>query len=269
MLLDFFNKYFNYDHYFNTSLSNPPIVLMYHGTPNNHPISKYSIKSRLFLKHLRYLKKKNKQTFLFKDILFNDYFPNNSIIITFDDGYADNFEGAVTHLLDYGMKATWFITTACIGKHAQWLGENSSENRMLTIDQLRVMSAAGLEIASHTHSHPDLSTLSYSKQYREISKSKDLLENLLHKEIISFAYPYGKFNNDSIDAIKKSNFKLACTTRPGRLSVNIEHFLIPRITIFNTDSVSILARKLAFFDNNVSWSRISKYYIKQIKTRVL
>ena len=147
------------------------------------------------------------------------------------------------------MKATWFITTDCIGTHSQWMGSPSPQTQMLTAEQIIQMEKAGMEIGSHTCSHPDLTTLSYQQQCEEMTKSKQILESIIHGKISSFAYPYGRYNTDSIEAVKNAGYQLACTVRPGWFGSEKNPLLVRRITIFANDSVSTLARKLIFADN--------------------
>ena len=242
---------------------------MYHGTPNNHPSSIYSICSDQFIAHLRYLKKQGWHTALFRELDNISALPDKTVILTFDDGYADNYEGAFLPLVANNMKATWFITTDCIGKHSHWMGAPSPQTQMLTSEQLLQMEKAGMEIGSHTCSHPDLTTLSYQQQRNEMAKSKQILESIIHGKISSFAYPYGKYNTDSIEAAKDVDYQFACTVHPGWFGSEKNPLLVRRITIFANDSVSTLARKLAFADNDVSWKKMTRYYYQRIKDKLI
>jgi peptidoglycan/xylan/chitin deacetylase (PgdA/CDA1 family) len=232
-----------------SSNTRAPIILMYHGTPNIHPLSKYSIRADRFNAHLRYLKRHDWHTVLFRELQNVSVLPEKTVVLTFDDGYVDNYEGAFLPLVESKINATWFITTDCIGKHSHWTGSLSPQTQMLTVEQLFQMEKAGMEIGSHTCSHPDLTTLSYQQQLDEMTKSKLILESIIHSKISSFAYPYGKYNADSIVAVKDSDYQMACTTtaRPGFGSEN-NPLLFRRIPILANDSVTTLAFKLAFSD---------------------
>jgi len=251
-----------------SSPKNNIIVLMFHGTPKNKPSSQYSTQAKRFLQQIKYLKKNGWHTALIKDLERPEKLPQKSIILTFDDGYADNYEGAFLPLLDYGMKATWFITTNCIGKHAQWMGPETAETKMLSTQQLQEMAAQGMEIASHTCSHPDLSTLSYAQQLKELKQSKETLETILSTKITSFAYPYGRYNDDTIMAVKEASYTQVCSVRSGFYENSESPLLIRRVTIFDTDTVSSMSRKLVFADNDVSWKKLSLYYWQRLKHKI-
>lgn len=241
---------------------------MYHGTPNHQPTSEYSINARQFKAQLAYLKKKGWVTALFRDLQDTSKLADKTVILTFDDGYANNFEGAFVPLVENAMKATWFITTDCIGKHALWMGTPRPETQMLTVGQLLQMNGSGMEIGSHTCSHPDLSALTYPVQVDEMSRSKQLLETLINSEVTSFAYPYGRYNNDSLMAAKAAGFQVACSVKPGWFSSGDDLFLVRRVTVFANDSVSTLARKLIFADNDVSWQKLARYYFGRINEKL-
>lgn len=242
---------------------------MYHGTPNDFPTSKYSIRADRFNAHLRYLKKQGWHTALFRELDNVSELPEKTVVLTFDDGYADNYESAFLPLTENNMKATWFITTDCIGKHAQWMGSPTTQTQMLTAEQLLQMEKAGMEIGSHTCSHPDLTTLSYQQQRVEMTQSKQVLEAIIHGKISSFAYPYGRYNNDSIVAAKEADYHLACTVRPGWFGSEKNPLLVRRITIFANDSANTLARKLIFADNDVSWKKMASYYYQRINDKLI
>ncbi|MCB1879540.1 MAG: polysaccharide deacetylase family protein [Chromatiaceae bacterium] len=245
-----------------------PIVLMYHGTTFGKPSCKYSISAEMFNEHLKFLKTNGWNTILFRDLLKGFPFSPKTIVLTFDDGYANNYIGAFKPILKYRMKATWFITTDCVGREAHWQEQNQGENSLLDHSQLKKMAENGMEIASHTCSHPDLTSLSYEKQTEEMRASKHYLEMLIRDEVVSFAYPFGKFDEKSIEAVRNSGYKIACTTNSGSLSPETDSMLVPRITIFRNDSVSDLARKLIFSDNEVPLRKISAYYMNRIRQRL-
>jgi peptidoglycan/xylan/chitin deacetylase (PgdA/CDA1 family) len=242
---------------------------MYHGTPTNNPSSKYSIRADQFNAHLRYLKKQGWNSILFRELNSVSAYSEKTVVLTFDDGYADNYEGAFLPLVKNNMKATWFITTDCIGKHAQWMGSPSMQTQMLTTGKILEMEKAGMEIGSHTCSHPDLTRLSYQQQLEQMIQSKQILEAIVHGKISSFAYPYGKYNTDSIAAAKAADYQLACTVRPGWFGSEKDHLQIRRVTIFANDSVNTLARKLAFADNDVSWKKMASYYYQRISHKLI
>ena len=241
------------------------VILMYHGTPFEKPDSRYSIQVKKFLAQLNYLKKDGWHTALIQDLKNPEKLQKKTVILTFDDGFDNNYKGAFIPLLEHAMKATWFITTNYIDRHALWMGAETKQTKMLSSIQLKEMSQQGMEIASHTCSHPDLSRLHYSKQLEELKQSKKTLESILSRTIVSFAYPYGRYNEETLSAIKEARYLLACSTQSGFYQSTESPLLIRRVTIFKNDTVFTLANKLAFANNDVSLNHLSRYYWQRLK----
>ena len=126
--------------------------------------------------------------------------PDRPIIITFDDGYEDNYTTMLPVLEARGMKATLFMVTNDIGQPGY-----------LTWDQLRDMQERGIEIGSHTANHQPLPTLDDAQANDEIKLSKLLLEwNGIHT-VFGFSYPNGAYD-DRLPAMLQQNEYLAAVT---------------------------------------------------------
>lgn len=246
-----------------------PLILMYHATVlgNKKQEFIYSIDSDRLCHHLDLLKKMGWHTACIKDLERVEQLPKKTVMITFDDGFANNYDGAYLPLLRRNMKATWFITSGCIGSYSTWLDHNNNE-KMLTADQLREMSFREMEIGSHTLSHPDLTTLAAPEIEKEIRQSKIQIEDIIQKPVRSFASPYGRYNHTTIDCIKDSGYLFACSVRPGWYSTTASDYELPRITIFAGDSSGVFARKLAFASNDVAWNKIVTYYKNRFLSRL-
>lgn len=125
------------------------------------------------------------------------------IILTFDDGYQDFYDNAFPELRKRGMKAVCFIIT------------DKDSKEYLTSSEISELSSYGIEIGSHTISHPDLSTISLARAQNEIVESKATLENIIGKPVISLCYPSGKYNENVVNLAKEAGYKYATTTNSG------------------------------------------------------
>ena len=137
-------------------------------------------------------------------ILNNSPIPNKSILITFDDGYMDNYDNAFPILKDLNMVATIFCITS-----------NLDGSYYLSKEAINEMSNYGIDIESHTVNHPKLNEMTYDEQLTELIDSKKTLESITGKKIDSIAYPFGDFNDDSIKAAKDAGYTLGFTTKRG------------------------------------------------------
>lgn len=139
------------------------------------------------------------------DYLFKDKpIPQKSVVITFDDGYRDNYTNAFPILKEFNMKATIFIISSYINK-----------DLYLTEKQIKEMNDYGIDIESHTVSHKRLSTFSYNDQLRELKDSKEVIEKLTQKPVVSVAYPEGIYNNDTKKAVIEAGYSMGFTIEKG------------------------------------------------------
>lgn len=236
-----------------------PVVLMYHSISNGRmsPTNQWSVSARNFKNQLSLLQSEGWTTVLVRDLLMVDSLPPRTVVITFDDGYSDNFENGFRLLADYGMCATWFIISQQIGNRLR-----------LNAHQLRQMAASGMEIGAHTRTHARLPEMDVTRIEEEVTGSKKDLEDLLSLPVTSFTYPYGLFNEACVEAVRKSGFNIACTTRTGWFGSDPDILRVRRVAIFSNDSLSIFARKLAFADTNVAWRRMVNYLFTRIRSKV-
>ncbi|MDY4078629.1 MAG: polysaccharide deacetylase family protein [Clostridium sp.] len=138
-------------------------------------------------------------------ILNNTPIPEKSIVITFDDGYADNYANAFPILKELDMKATIFVISNFTDKDGYYM----------TSQQIKEMSDYGIDIQSHTASHAHLNQLTYEEQLSELKTSKEKLESITEKPVISIAYPFGDFDDNTILASKEAGYSLSFNTNRG------------------------------------------------------
>lgn len=153
-------------------------------------------------------------------LINNSSIPNKSIVITFDDGYMDNYYYAFPILKDLGIAATIFcITNELNGEY------------YLSKEAIIEMSDYGIDIQSHTVTHPHLNTLTYEQQLVELKNSKEYLESILGKKVDSIAYPFGYYNDTTIKAAADSGYTLGFTTKRGLSDRNDAFLKLDRIYV--------------------------------------
>jgi len=119
---------------------------------------------------------------------------------------------------------------------------------MMTPDQLRELSDAGIEIGAHTCAHPILASLQPEDAAREIRTSKDDLETLLQRRVRYFAYPNGRpgldYGSGHVEQVKDAGFEAACSTHSGVISPSTDQWQLPRFTPWDRTPERFLARLL-------------------------
>lgn len=204
-------------------------VLVYHhvGTaPSNLSSADKSmfIKPEWFEKHIKYLKDNGFEAIHFSDLdaYFNRGVPlpaARPVIISFDDGNGTVYTQAFPILKKYGMTGTVFAVTNYIGRGSH-----------LTWEQMKEMAEAGMEIGSHSVSHPFLTKS--PKAAGELAESKKILEENLGVAISAFAYPYGIYDQKTIELVKEAGYATgrSFTTGNGVSASNL--FTIPVVRIY-------------------------------------
>ncbi|MFC1761592.1 polysaccharide deacetylase family protein [Planctomycetota bacterium] len=145
-----------------------------------------------------------------------------TVAITFDDAFISVMELAIPVLEEYNLPATIFVPTGWMGQTADWKlfeGEYNYVERVVDHRQLlEWTSLKNIDIQSHTVNHPMLTKTDESTLIRELRESKETLEQILGKEITAISYPYGRFNQDVLDAAQKVGYQQGFTIDPKVVS---------------------------------------------------
>ena len=212
-------------------------ILMYHSIgPLREGFDAFlTISPEMFEQHLRWLKRRGYTTIHLAEWAAYQRdgkpLPEKPIVLTFDDGYRDTAEFGFPLLKKYGFKGTLFPVTDCIGGTNVWdLPLGVSEQPLMTADEIRYWAKNGIEIGSHSRTHPDLRSCPDEAIEAEMEQSRDSLERLLDAPVISFAYPYGYFDNRAPRAAQ-SIYQTALTCDVGINVLSTDPMRLKRATI--------------------------------------
>jgi peptidoglycan/xylan/chitin deacetylase (PgdA/CDA1 family) len=153
-------------------------------------------------------------------------------VLTFDDGYVDNLIHAAPVLERFGFGATCFIVSDRIGDHNAWdtrLGEVAKP--LMSAGQLREWQGRGLELGSHSCSHPRLQELSVERAMHEVAGSRRALQELIGAPIAHFCYPYGDCNAALAAMVRAAGYESAVTGRRGRARAGDDPLQLPRLSV--------------------------------------
>lgn len=224
-------------------------ILMYHSI-SDHATPKFkhfAVSPKLFAEHIAYLHQHR-----YTPITVTQFaaalsqrgarLPERPVVLTFDDGFADFYTEGLPILREYGFAATLYVATAFINGTSRWLQrEGETARPMLTWDQLSEISASGIECGGHSHSHPQLDTLSQTEAYGEIVQSKRLLEQHLDQDVSSFAYPFGYHTDNIRRQVQEAGYTSACAVKHAISSETSNPFALARLPVRSDTSVDALA----------------------------
>lgn len=151
--------------------------------------------------------------------------PPRPVLITFDDGYRDNYINAFPILKEYGFKATIFVVTSFIGKKEGYL----------TWDEAREMADYGISIESHTVTHGSMTEMSDETLRAELVDSKAKIEKELGGSADFIAYPTGTYNLHIANLVREAGYKAAFTIKFGSAGDHSNVYALERVPVFQTE----------------------------------
>lgn len=140
----------------------------------------------------------------------------SSITITFDDGFVNNLTEAAPLMQQAGIRAINYLVADRIGQTSDWEAREGGEaDPLMNESQIKDWLAAGHWIGAHTCTHPRLSLLSRKEAKEEIFSGKKKLEDRFGISVEHFAYPYGDYNETTVELVQEAGFQTACTMHRG------------------------------------------------------
>lgn len=191
----------------------------------------------------------------------NDYLNNGSplpekpVLITFDDGYRDNYENAFPILKKYDMTATIFLVSDFMDRFDNYL----------TWAQVQEMSESGIYMGVHTLSHFELTGLSDTDLDQQLEGGKLAIEWKTLKFAEYIAYPCGSYNDKVLAHTRKSGYKGGFTVHYDLVHPGDNPYLLSRVPIFGHNSHSFLKFKLRLHGAPL-WGRLERLQAMLIRT---
>ena len=248
-------------------------ILMYHGirdgTGTKHPYFEINTAPELFSRHLHYLRDHGYTTVDLGDAVETIETGSDvkrPVVITFDDGYHDFYTHAFPVLAEHGLGATVFVVS-----------DKAADERVctdgkeyMTWKEVREIHSHGIQVGSHTVTHPVLYRLSLLKVEDEIRQSKATIEDKLGAPVSSFSYPFAfpehdkKFVGALVGFLEKHGYKNGVSTIIGTATHGSSRFFLPRLPVNSFDDLRFFRAKL---EGGYDWLHIPQRVTKQLGRR--
>ena len=164
--------------------------------------------------------------------------PSKPIVLTFDDGYTDNYDNALPILKKYNFPATFFVITQFV---------DDKRPGYMNWDQLEDLAINGMEIGSHSLDHIDLYRKPRSVQTTELAGSKAMIEARIGTPVTSFCYPSGHYDAQTISVLRSSGYLAATTEIQGVYQSTTDLYELRRIRVRGSFAVSDFAYWIKYF----------------------
>jgi len=221
-------------------------ILTYHSISS--AADAFTIGEQSFTDELDALRSRGFQTVTFHDWLAHldqkAPLPSAPIILTFDDGYEDAYTTVLPALRSRGMRATFFIVASFVGadeSHRLVRDEDGFRRRYLIWPEVRALSAAGMEIGSHSVSHRRLADLAGDEARDELSRSKREIEAALGRPVEIFSYPYNSVRRRLEPLVRDAGYRAAVA---GSVHGSADRFALYRIGVYRSTATEALLAQL-------------------------
>jgi peptidoglycan/xylan/chitin deacetylase (PgdA/CDA1 family) len=223
-------------------------ILMYHEVVKGRPEELHAVSARQFADQMAWLSDHGYAGMSLErwwSLRRQRGVPPQTVVLTFDDGYRDNYIRALPVLLNYAYRATIFVVTDFMGKTSAWRPGKLGSAPLLSVAELLELAQVGIGIGSHTTDHRPLTSCSPSEVRQTLKRSREELRVHLGQPPFSLAYPYSDYDARTQTIVRDVGYRLACTYRPHYVGApGSDPLALQRVGILATDTVQDFAAKV-------------------------
>ena len=224
-------------------------ILMYHyisepPDPWDRMRTDLSVSPARFEEHLAYLAENGYQSITLDDLAralqVGSPLPPKPVILTFDDGHRDHYTEAFPLLQRYGYTGTFFVVTSLL---------DEERPDYLSWEQVTEMHAAGMTVAPHSYTHPDLTGRAVDYLVWQILGSKEAIEARTGETVRFFCYPLGRYDETVIEVLRSLDFWGAVLTEQGIDHGNGDLYTLRRVRVHGGYGAAELAKAIEYLGN--------------------
>jgi len=214
-------------------------ILLYHSVSeeSSAAIAPFTVTPAVFAEHLDAIVESGRRAVTASEYaaaLTRGEVPQRAVVITFDDGYADFRRCALPELTRRALPSTLYVTSGFLEGSPDSRTRVRPPDRMLQWAELSELASAGVEIGGHSHSHFQLDTLGRSRAHDEITRCKELLQEAIAAEVVSFAYPHGYSSRAVRSLTRAAGYRSAVSVKNAFSTGSDDVFSLARLTVKST-----------------------------------
>lgn len=198
-------------------------ILMYHSISDADPNNSLLVPADMFDEQMAWLEENNFTAMTMDEVMEamnTGKVPKRPVVITFDDGYMDNYTSAFPSLKNHNMKGTFFVITSSV-----------DNGYCMSTDMLKEMQESGMNIENHTENHVELNSLSREEAFEEIKNAQIFLRDVIGSEANYLCYPVGRYSDETIEIAKELGIKAAVTTQGGISQTTDGNYELKRVRV--------------------------------------
>ncbi|MBV8551257.1 MAG: polysaccharide deacetylase family protein [Acidobacteriaceae bacterium] len=247
-------------------------ILMYHGirpvTGPRRPYRATCTAPEVFAAHLQFLAEAGYRGVSLKEAISSPPAIEKMAVLTFDDGFDDFYRTAFPQLARHRFSATLFVVSTFAASGSRRPADFATDC-FLDWSEIRALDQAGIEIGSHTATHPRLWTMSARARESELRTSKAEIENAIGRPVESFAHPFAfpeqsaAYASELCGLLRDCGYRAGVSTRIGIAQPAPGEYLLPRLPVNTYDDLALLAAKL---EGGYNWLEpIQRHYKRHLK----
>lgn len=227
-------------------------ILLYHSVQDHAPGSfgPWAVGRKLFEDHMDMLVEHGYTALSIEQLMKAKHeaslLGEKTVLVTFDDGFADFSSNAWPVMKARGIPTTLYVTAGVLDGRSSWLEpQGAGQQPMLSAADVRELADEGVQIGAHSMTHPQLDCIDRELARDEIIQSKVTLEQIVGRSIDSFAYPHGYHDRAVKKMVVEAGFTSAVAVRNALSHAHDDEFALARYTVMGDCSVAKLEDVLA------------------------
>jgi peptidoglycan/xylan/chitin deacetylase (PgdA/CDA1 family) len=246
-------------------------ILLYHrvGERDGSFMDEYTVSPRCFAMQMEWIDRNGWHPVALAELLDGRFrqVKSPALVVTFDDGFASNRIHAWPILERFGFPSSTFLVSDRLGSRNTWDGEGRDNYPLLSAEDIAAADRKLMSFHSHTKSHPDLPGLEPHGVLEELQGSKHTLCTM-GLDASFFAYPFGSWNWEVVDAVRNSGYQGACSCLQGLNSARTNPFLLRRVEIRNEDVGWRFRAKVATGRDWTAWPPDRPEWLRHVRFRL-